>query len=81
MPGLLTSCGSGALERMGSVVVVRGLNCPGAGVISWTRDQIHVSCIGRLILNHWATREVLPLLLNKVKRLEMEREGKLPKPL
>ena len=24
---------------------------------SWTRDQTHVSCIGRLILNHWITRE------------------------
>ena len=25
---------------------------------SWTRDQIHVPCIGRWILNHWTTREV-----------------------
>ena len=24
-----------------------------------TRDQIHVHCIGRWILNHWTTREVL----------------------
>ena len=24
-----------------------------------TRDQIHVCCIGRWILNHWTTREVL----------------------
>ena len=26
---------------------------------SWTRDQTCVSCVGRQILNHWATREVL----------------------
>ena len=25
---------------------------------SWPRDQTHVSCIGRQILCHWATREV-----------------------
>ena len=26
---------------------------------SWTRDRTHVPCIGRQILNHWTTREVL----------------------
>ena len=26
---------------------------------SWSRDPIHVSCIGRWILYHWATREAL----------------------
>ena len=26
---------------------------------SWPRDQTHVSCIGRQILYHWATREAL----------------------
>ena len=26
---------------------------------SWTRDQTHVSCIGRRVLYHWATRETL----------------------
>ena len=25
---------------------------------SLTRDQTHISCIGRRILNHWAIREV-----------------------
>ena len=25
---------------------------------SWTRDQTHVSCIGRRILSHWTTGEV-----------------------
>ena len=25
----------------------------------WTRDGTHVLCIGRWILNHWSTREVL----------------------
>ena len=27
--------------------------------LPWTRDQIHVPCIGRQILNQWTTREVL----------------------
>ena len=26
---------------------------------SWTRDQTHVSCMGKWIPNHWTTREVL----------------------
>ena len=26
---------------------------------SWTRDQTRIPCIGRWILNHWVTREVL----------------------
>ena len=26
---------------------------------SWTRDQTHVPCVGRWILNPWTTREVL----------------------
>ena len=30
---------------------------------SWTRARTHVPCIGRQILNHCATREVLPLCL------------------
>ena len=25
----------------------------------WTRDQTHVPCTGRQILNHWTTREIL----------------------
>ena len=25
---------------------------------SWTRDQTHVPCVGRWILNQWTTREV-----------------------
>ena len=29
---------------------------------SWPRDQTHVSCIGRQILYHWATREAQPVL-------------------
>ena len=26
---------------------------------SLTRDQTHITCIGKQILNHWTTREVL----------------------
>ena len=35
------------------------LSCPTEGVeSSWTRDGIHVPCIGRWIFNRWITREV-----------------------
>ena len=30
---------------------------------SWTRNQTHVPCIGRQILNHWTIREVQKLVL------------------
>ena len=30
------------------------------GLSSWARDQTRVSCIGRWILFHWATREAAP---------------------
>ena len=29
---------------------------------SWTRNRIHVPCLGRQILNHWTAREVSPSL-------------------
>ena len=50
---------------MGSVVVARGLSCPPAcgNPSSLTRDQTPVPRIGRQILYHWTTREVLVLLL------------------
>ena len=37
---------------------VHGLSCPEHVKSAWTRDQIHVPCFGRQILNHWTTREV-----------------------
>ena len=43
----------------GSIVVEPGLSCSVACWSSWTRDQTHVSCTGRRILYHWATREAL----------------------
>ena len=38
---------------------------------SWTRDWTHVACIGRCILNHWTTREVLkvPSLYQEVRNV------------
>ena len=36
-----------------------GLVAPQHVGSSWTRARTHVSCIGRRILNHWATREAL----------------------
>ena len=35
------------------------LEAPWHAGSSWIRDQTHVSCIGRWILYHWATREAL----------------------
>ena len=52
---LVWSMGSGA---QASVVVVHGLSCSEPVRSSWTRDQTHVSCIGRQILIHCTTREV-----------------------
>ena len=42
-----------------SGVVAHGLSCPMACRSSWAKDQSCVPCIGRRILNHWTTREVL----------------------
>jgi len=39
-----------------------GLVAPRHGGSSQTRDRTHVLCIGRWILNHWITREVLRFL-------------------
>ena len=36
-----------------------GLVAPHHVGFSWTRDQTHVPCIGRWILKHWNTSEVL----------------------
>ena len=46
----LSSWGSAALWHVGS---------------SQTRGRIHVSCVGRWILYHWATREALSILFFK----------------
>ena len=54
---LLQSTGS---RRAGSVVVAHAPRHVGS---SRTRDQSRVPCIGRQILNHCATREVLVILL------------------
>ena len=64
--GLLSSCCQRASLRStgsrhwASVVVVHGLQLPLWHMeSSWTRGRTHVPCIGRWILNHWTTREVL----------------------
>ena len=45
------------LSSTGSAVVVHGLSCSVACGIFLDRDQTRVSCVGRWILYHWATRE------------------------
>ena len=66
-------CGAQALEHQASVVVALGLYAqtrklwhmglvaPQHMESSWTRDRTCISCTGRLILNHWTTREVLTI--------------------
>ena len=62
-----------SLQLMDSLVVVWGLSSRGAqawllcGIwdrSSLTRDQTHLPCIARWILNHWIIREVLVLILS-----------------
>ena len=51
-----SSCGFWVLEhRLNSVA--RGLVAPQHVASSWIRDRTRVSCIGRWIPYHWATRE------------------------
>ena len=53
------SCGPPRLQSAGAVVVAPGLSCSAALGSSQNRDRTCVSCIGRQILYHWATREAL----------------------
>ena len=67
MHGLLIAMASlvaehGSREQVSEVVVHR-LSRPMHVGSSWIRGGTHVSCIGRQILNHWTTREVLTDLL------------------
>ena len=55
-------CGALAVGSWASIVVVHRLSSSTPVVSSGTRDQTHVSCIGRWMLNHWATREVLSMI-------------------
>ena len=53
------------MQLTGSVVVVHGLSCSVAcGTFPGTWDQTHGPCIGRQILIHCTTREVLHILKN-----------------
>ena len=66
--GLLPSWGSQNLEgRLRSCV--HGLSCPRGtwDLSSRTRGRIPVPCIGRWILNHWATREITSLSFSWIK--------------
>ena len=58
----LSSCGSWALGRRGSVVWLTGLVAPWHVGSSWTRDQTCVFLIGKQTLNHWTTREIMELI-------------------
>ena len=51
----LRACGFQQLQHAGLVA-------PWHVESSWTKDQTRVPFIGRQILNHWTTREILPNL-------------------
>ena len=63
--GLLLRVGLGLLVAVASLLLQNtgsrrtGLVAPRHVESSWTRDQTPVPCIGRWILYHWTTREVL----------------------
>ena len=48
------------LQRTGSLILECGLVAPGhvQDLSSWSRDQTHIICIAREILNHWTTMDV-----------------------
>ena len=52
-----------AHSSVGSPVMTHRLSCPGTWDLHFPiRDRICIPCIGRRILTHWTTREVLGLL-------------------
>ena len=55
-----------------SVVVAQGHVAQKHEGSSWARDRSFVPCIGRRILNHWATREVLPYYIFNVGRVSSD---------
>ena len=53
------------LQGMGaSVVLALRLGCPWHVESPWITGRTHVPCIGRQILNHWITREILAFYLS-----------------
>ena len=56
------------LQSRGSVVVVHGLRCPATSGIFLDQRLNPVPCIGRQILNHWTTREVLGNIFHSLPR-------------
>ena len=62
-----SSCSSRAPEHRLSSCGALGLVALRQEGSSWIRDWTCVSCIGRQILNHWATREYHNVLLNILK--------------
>ena len=58
--------GSSDFGTVGAVVVACRLGFPAAHGIFLGRGGTRVPCIGRWILNHWSTREILGLLLYRI---------------
>ena len=61
----------------GSSLRHAGFCCCGAQAVSSpTRDGTHIPCIGRQILNHWTTKEVLSSILSRKEQLASDSDGK-----
>ena len=56
-------CRALAWGTWGLLVAAQGLSCSITCGIFLDQDRTHVSCIGRWILYHWATREALAVFL------------------
>ena len=61
--GSVVAPGLQSAGSIGSIVVAHRLSCPRVRGSFWIRDRTHVSCIGRQIAYHWATRETLTNLI------------------
>ena len=65
------------------VAVAQGLRYSVAWGPSQTRDQVHVPCTGRWILNHWTTRQVYKISsfrfkkIRKIQLLFVSQEGNI----
>lgn len=61
MHGLPSSCGPGALQPMGSVVMAHGLSCPMARGILVPQSEFEPEspALEERFLNHWTTKEVM----------------------
>ena len=72
--GSLSWCTGSRAQGLSSCHMWAWLPCSMWDISSWTRDQTHILCNGRLILNHWTAREVPHWLLLQLEGIEGEKD-------